>query len=225
MKTRYLLLVFAAFEVGYSNAAFVYGTSYDFPDGNPAISGAVQINGVLATPGQVNVNTGFFNPGFDPVATISDIPTLISNFNVIGSADVGNTTLNFNENHPGLFDTGMGQFRANAGDPSVGQRLYLFYGTGAVLAPGGTGYGLVDSGTTINADSFPPVVYTLSPAGGTILIGEAVTATGINAPALGIFNATAPAINIVTNSEPSVPEPSALLLGLLGFVGLLRRRR
>jgi hypothetical protein len=219
MKAKYLLPAFVAIGFASANAAVVNGTAYDF-SAAPAPSGAVLVDGTLATAGLINANVGFFTAGFDPTANLGDIPALITNFNIVASADVGNTMGSFGEDHPGLFDTGNGPLAAAPGDPAIGQTLYTFYGTGAALAPGGLGYGLVDSGVSVIVDTFPPETYVLSPAGGTILIGESVTATGINAPALGIADASAPGINIVT-----IPEPSALRLGLVGFVGILRRRR
>ena len=105
-----------------------------------------------------------------------------------------------------------------AGSQFAGQNIILFAGNGTTFANSDQGL-VVDTGIAFNSvsDGSPtPTTFTVRPSNSTVLFGSVVP---------NVFT---------TNTDTSVtegwqmapiPEPSAALLGALGALGLLRRRR
>lgn len=105
--------------------------------------------------------------------------------------------------------------------PLIGTTLYTFIGNSGTLS-GSNQFGLVRHPELLVADPAAPglpLSYTLEISDSVVLIGNTTT-TNVTDPALGISNATVPALRLV-----AIPEPSVALLGAIGALGLLRRRR
>jgi hypothetical protein len=201
-------------------AATINGTSFV----GGIITGGVLLNGVAATPGQVNANFGFFNSGFDIANAVSttNYASLFANFNIVSTADVGSTAGIYGEDYAGVFETGGFSFTTNAN--SIGRTIHAFYTGGSALSAASiaNGYALISSGQNITLDGFPPTDYVM-PVSGTLVgtnSGSSFTTAVFTAPNSGNVDVTAPALNLLV-----VPEPSAALLGAIGALSLLRRRR
>lgn len=226
MKTATKLLLVLGVSASSLSAATLLGTSFDY-GADPMISGGgILINGVAATPGTANANFGYFNVGFNVASAVAadDRGGLFANFRVISTADVGSTTSTFGSDYAGLFDSGAGAFVTDASN--INQTIYGLYTGGSSFSAESiaNGYALINSGQIIIADEFPPASYVMYAAGGTFVGGSEgsdIRTAMLSADALGVVQPTSvPAVNVVV-----VPEPSAALLGAIGALGLLRRRR
>jgi len=223
MKLTSKILALMAVGFASANAATVAGLTFNFAGAlGPEIAGGILVSGLPATVGQANANVGFFTTGFDVAGAVAsnNYSALVTNFNVVASAGVGDTAGTYGVNMPGMYDTNQGPLVTNAA--SIGRSLYSFFTVGSSLTAGnvGSAYALVNSGQTVIADAFPPTDYTLFTTTGTVVHGQLTTGT-FSAPPLGIeAGVSAPAFNLVP-----IPETSTALLGALGALGLLRRRR
>ena len=105
------------------------------------------------------------------------------------------------------------------GSPFAGKNVYLFAGNGTTLS-NSTQFVVAKSAFLFNAadDSLStPTVYTIRPDNSSILFGT---------PIANVLTASTDAsVTPGWQMASPIPEPSAALLGALGALGLLRRRR
>jgi len=147
------------------------------------------------------------------LATTTDFATINTNFTQLASASFatgGAAGYNGWANIDSVVFTG-------AQDTTFGGKaLYAWISNGSNLNSVVTGFGNIPLSTAV-----PPVLDT----------GIGVGNIGSLTQVLGTYNVdgVSPAYgsggNIVLNNSVAVPEPSAALLGALGALGLLRRRR
>jgi len=203
MKLRSLLLVIAGLTTGFAGAASVSLTNANFPTFSAFLSSAgVPISGVVT------------------IGTYSSEPT--SALNVLnGYTSLG--SLGFGTANGGVLD-GYAQGAVNVslplGSAAVGQQVYIVVGNAATLAAS-TEF-LVwkptsnSAGNTFTADNpvgGPDSVLILGSTGTTVVGNFGFVADIAGSGSQGHFRLAA------------VPEPSAMLLGAVGALGLLRRRR
>ncbi len=106
-----------------------------------------------------------------------------------------------------------------AGSQFVGQNMYAFVGNGTTFA-GSTEFLILKTSFTFTAadDSTPtPIVNTITAANSQVLFGSTIAD-------LKTTNADSSVTPGFLTAAP-VPEPSAAMLGILGAVAFLRRRR
>lgn len=106
-----------------------------------------------------------------------------------------------------------------AGSPFAGENIILFAGNGTSFA-NSTEFLVVDTGIAFNSvsDATPtPTSFTVRPSTSQVLFGSTVAnvlTTNTDSSTTAGWSMAAP-----------IPEPSAAILGALGALGLLRRRR
>jgi hypothetical protein len=172
-------------------------------------------SGTLLNGGIVAI--GYFTGGA-PSSNLGDIATTIANFNQQTTAVTGSYISDLGGSYAGYYQNSTIFLGADVlvANPLIGQGVYLFAGNAATLA-GSTEWALLQVGTFI-ADNPPAIIqYTAdalvaSTTPGNIVFGSLGSATDI----FGTHT---------TFQLAAVPEPSAALLGALGALGLLRRRR
>ncbi len=171
----------------------------------------------LSTGGIVTI--GYFNAGFDVAAnaSVTNAGILIDNFTIITSALTGSNSPSLGGAFAGFVEqentTSMGTI--TDGNPLLGRTLYSFIGNDATLG-GSNAYALVQLDVIGNDVPFE-FSYNSNPEGRTILIGSQGEFEG-NASGFGV--AVHPTVQLQL-----IPEPSVALLGALGGLALLRRRR
>jgi hypothetical protein len=106
-----------------------------------------------------------------------------------------------------------------AGDPLIGKKLYAFVGNLSTLASS-TAYALYLINTFVEEETGFGLTYLAQPKGITPLIGSIDSIT-INAP---LAAGSGGALETYSTLK-LVPEPSSALLGAVGALALLRRRR
>lgn len=167
--------------------------------------------------------TGYFTTGFDVAAAAvsQDFAALVSNFNILTSAQIGSTVGDFGVDVAGFYGSSV-----DYGAPGalLGSILYTMFGDGPSLATSGA-FGLVDfNGLAIGPDTPLPDSNnaTLAASGGwNVLVGSVGPNITIDGSAvLGAGNES-----VSVGTFALVPEPSVALLGALGVLGLVRRRR
>lgn len=127
-------------------------------------------------------------------------------------------------NYQGLFSRSGTLTLANL-DAFAGKNIYLVL-TNAATISGGTEYLVYKFNSTYigsGADTGGTLSFVIDTAvtnDGTLLLG---TRTGPSLTAAGFDTSAEPSFQLQTLA--AVPEPSAALLGMLGALGLLRRRR
>jgi hypothetical protein len=191
---------------------------------NPSTDIVVASTTSVALSGTI-VAVGWYNTGFDVNAavTANNYASLssASNFNVLVTTLTGETSNDFSSDIAGFYATTQQDY----GTPTVdmlGKQLYVLFGNGATLAAATTQYALVRFNDTIDADTPFADSNTLQLSGGSysILAGTTGTAIVDLSSIGGSANESNTSLNLV-----AIPEPSTGLLGALGMVGLLRRRR
>jgi hypothetical protein len=190
------------------------------------------INNVVAGPGDVLyadaanapltgsiVTLGIFTEGFDVQASVeaNDISALIDNFTIITSALTGNYSVSLGGNFAGYVEGGEVDGSLLIGsDPLIGVTLYSFVGNASTLEES-TSFALLNMYVFVDEEageldySANPLASPYSP-----LIGEYDSVTGDYGAGEGTYG---------TLKLAAIPEPSTALLGALGALGLLRRRR
>ena len=154
-------------------------------------------------------------------ADIANIGTLVSDFVVVGSTTLDSA---FGGGAPGagLFDANfLGVSLPNS--TLAGRGLFTFLGNAATLAASDQ-WLLWDNGAVIDAQDTPALPDSnsllMAQEGSALIAGGTTTVnvdlSGIGGPASFQLNAIQLAV---------VPEPSVALLGALGVLGLVRRRR
>ena len=209
MKIKKALILIAGLCYGTlaSNAATVSLANVQGGPGVDMLWG--DINGQPMNSGIVAV--GYFTAGVteEDISTIEGLFANLANFTTLQSAVPG-SSVNFPSagyllEDPFTFSpTGL-----------IGRNLYTIATDAASLAfADETSSFSMFRVATIAEDVPLPNDYIANPAGGTIIIGSVGTWEGETAFGSGVYDT----LNLV-------PEPSAALLGAIGALGLLRRRR
>jgi hypothetical protein len=161
---------------------------------------------------------GVFPAGFALTSSLTDKAVLLSNYTTLSSGLTGGPSSSLGGNPAGYAEYDPDdQANILTGNALLGRSLYSFMGNASTLA-GSTEFSLVLLGTILE-DLPNENSYSSNPAGLTPIIGS-----------LGTFNGDAgggPGISttLKTASLGAVPETSSALLGAIGALGLLRRRR
>lgn len=167
--------------------------------------------GTSAGPGVVA--TGIFSTDLLVGLTASQLVSAFSNF--------GNTTTAFSAGgsggNRGVFS--LSAAGTVAGSDFLNQNIYLLAGNGSTLAASTQFFVFKTTSLFTAADDASPTgtEYIFSPTSGTILFGNAVA----DMKTTSSDATTTPGFRMAV----AVPEPSAALLGAIGVLGLLRRRR
>lgn len=162
---------------------------------------------------------GYFTAGFDVATAISsnDFASLISNFVVLTSATIGANSSSLEGAYAGYVEGALTDIgNVTGANPLIGVALYTFVTDSSGFGDA-TAFAIVNNNLVIGDDQPTPRSYTLNPANGTLVLGTESTYTG-NAGGLG--NGTYEVFRLT-----AIPEPSTMLLGAIGALGLLRRRR
>jgi hypothetical protein len=155
----------------------------------------------------------------DPVNFTNTLLNLdLDNFTQITSALTGSASASLSGSFSGYVEAANFQGATiTVGNVLLNRPLYVFAGNAATLA-GSTEWALKQV-ATISDDSPLEQTYLANPFGGAApKIGSFGTFTG---DASGFGSSTYQTLQLA----PAVPEPSAALLGAIGALGLLRRRR
>jgi MYXO-CTERM domain-containing protein len=179
------------------------------------------------------MNGGIVTMGYFPASvlladidTIQELYTQLNNFTVVTSAAPGTLSAQLQTSNPGYADqaaaTSVGTVSVTNSSPLLGRQIYSIVTNFATLGQAASApltdtseFALVAIGAF--GDDVPfENQYSSNPAGKAPIIGT-----------LGAFNGDAGAGDgaYLTLRMDAVPEPSAALLGALGALGLLRRRR
>lgn len=210
-----------------------------------AMAGTVSIQSITdgmggtTTPGETMIlsvggsplASGFAGGGYFSITDAEvNLAVSSSNFALLAQSFVSIASDNFASGVNTVFGAGNipGFYAANPvsyGAPGslLGKTLYTFIGDGASLLASGA-FALYRHADTIDADLPFEDGNSLLLANGTLLVGTTGTgtynSTGIN-PDSGSANQSVGTIRLVQ----AIPEPSTALLGAIGALGLLRRRR
>jgi len=209
MKTLSKIVIIALASTCLSQAAVTINAANftNLSTGLPVLDAS----GVPLTSGNRSWSVGYFAPSFNFAdATASSI---ISGFTIFGTT---NTNFSFN----GAF-SGSEAVALPANDATfTGKTIYTVVGNGATVA-GSTAFAV------LTANVLFPVVdgaanglatsSTLAPSN--VVFGKVLNSGSFTQPAGGSFPS---GVQVLT---AAIPEPSAALLGALGALGLLRRRR
>jgi hypothetical protein len=164
------------------------------------------------------VTIGVFPSGFSLGTSLTDKATLLSNYTTLSSGLTGGTSSSLGGNPAGYAEYDPDdQASILTGNPLLGRSLYSFMGNAATLAAS-TQFSLVLLGS-INEDLPNEFSYSSNPGGLTPVIGTLGTFAGDLGGGPGNFT------TLKTASLVAVPESSAAILGAVGALGLLRRRR
>jgi hypothetical protein len=163
------------------------------------------------------VTLGVFQTGFDVAGNVTNLSQLVSNFTTIfASGAIGNNSTSLGGVYPGYAEHGVvDNAPLLTGNTLIGQILYLFAGDGVDLGSSNA-FALLNMGPLQNED-------------GGELDFVANPAFRLGAPLIGVIDSKTgdfggQGVSTFTTLQ-LVPEPSAALLGALGALGLLRRRR
>jgi hypothetical protein len=171
----------------------------------------------------VNMSSGIVTVGV--FATLSDgvvgsqsFGTLAGDFTVLGSDLFNDIDAPFTE-----IVAGMTSIDSNYGAPGVnqGKTIYVFVGNNSATFSSSSEFFLLRTTSVIEADA-PSDSNTLSLATSTVVFGTAQNNGVYDGDSIAL-SSNQPATNAI--NMVAVPEPSAAMLGALGMVGLLRRRR
>jgi hypothetical protein len=166
------------------------------------------------------VSVGYFTSGFNLNDNINNQALLLANYTVLSSVTTGSTSPTHDPTLT-LFFPGYTEYEpidtaAITGlDPRIGLILYSFNGNASTL---GTSNEFSLFQVDPIADDDPTEIeYFINPSGATPLIGTLGTYIGDAGGGVGEYN--------TLKTATIIPEPSAALLGSLGVLVLLRRRR
>jgi hypothetical protein len=227
MKTKYISILTTFSLAALSSAATIRVSSLTNLDGSApdtlilSAANAPLAFGIVGT-GKFSVNDAAVDLLITSATTTGDYSGLISAFDSFVGTDDFATGVDFIfgiGSVPGAFALG-----ADLGAPTahIGATLYSFFGNAATLS-GSTEFGLYRHSEKLVADPAqptPPNDYNLLLTGGSLLIGTSTSFVSTDTN-LGTNGDSMSAIKLVA----AVPEPSAALLGAIGAMALLRRRR
>lgn len=159
------------------------------------------------------VSLGYFPSGY----TFTTAAAAVTNFTSLTSALAGSFSDTFGASLPGYVEAATFQGTTIAtGNALAGRALYVFAGNAATLA-GSTGFGLQQV-ASIALDEPLEQAYTANLVGAPApIFGTVGSYTG---DAGGQGSSTYTTLNVA-----AIPETSTALLGAIGALGLLRRRR
>lgn len=197
--------------------------------GLTAMAGAAtaSINNVAAGPGDflyadgsnnlmtgAIVTLGTFTTGFDVTANLGNFTALIENFTPLTSGLTGNASASLGGSFAGYAEYDPVDIGSITGaNALLGQTLYSFVGNLGTLAESDQ-FGLLDMGP-LRDDVPVPNDYSSNPDFAVeTLIGDYGTFVGDAGAGQGTYN-----------TFQLVPEPSSALLGVIGAMCFLRRRR
>ena len=161
------------------------------------------------------VALGYFTGG-TPSSSLVGIQATIAAFTPKASALTGSFSVDLEGSFAGYVQAGeVTGAEIPLGSALIGLPVYVFVGNASTLA-GSTAWALQQV-STIAADSPNVQSYTAVPSGIAPVIGSLGTFTG----AVNGASASYSTLQLAT----AVPEPSAAILGVIGALGLLRRRR
>ncbi len=165
------------------------------------------------------VTLGVFASGFNVYENLNDYAALVSNFTTIfasgttggASASLGLASASGYVEFPAVDNVPL-----LTGNPLIGQTLYLFFGDKATLSFSNE-LVLLNMGVLQNEDG-GELDYAANPAFrvGAPLLGTLDTVTG---------DFGGQGVSTFTTVRGNFPEPSSALLGVVGALGFLRRRR
>jgi hypothetical protein len=227
MKTKLLLLTLSTTLVSLTHAASYRINSGSGVDANGITNSADQAfrsgtilgaslgganGGLSGGPGVIAVGT-FSTDSFDGVSSPASLISLFTN--------LGSATSTFGSAGPtsnrGLYSLSVST--PIGGSSFAGKNLYLFAGNGATFATS-TEFLILKSSSTLSAaddDVATGIDLTFRPSNSTLLLGN----NEANVFTTGADTTTTPG----WSTAVLVPEPSSILLGAVGALGLLRRRR
>jgi hypothetical protein len=229
MKLKSTILAGLAMSFGLSSS---YGAIYNVLNGTTATANGIAPTGLLSdlsAAAAVGTFTGFSSPtnpgvygfGFfgvtdSAVTNATQLTDIVTAFTVFGTTDTFNGG-GAPTNQRGLF--AHSQSGVVTGSSFSGKNIYLLVGNGATF--GASSELLVLKNTSLFTDAQDSVPtaqnITFSTATATLLFGRNIAdvkTTGTDSSATAGWG-----------TAKAVPEPSAALLGALGALGLLRRRR
>ena len=216
MKTKLLFAAAVLAMASVSNGAtylvsnVASGTSNDVLIETKA-TGALLNGGIVAI--------GWFTGGA-PSSNLALITTTISNFNMQASVLAGSYSVDLGGSYAGYYQGSLVTGSTIlTGNPLIGQGVYLFAGNASTLAAS-TEYAIVKVGTYTAEDAAFPNQYTAN-ASSVLTPSNRVIGTldSVGNPLGGTSQ------SLKLDAVAPIPEPSAALLGALGVLGLLRRRR
>jgi hypothetical protein len=236
MKIKLALGLSIIAGAGLANAAI-----YTFNNAATGVGDTLYANSSGALMSGTVIQVGTFTPGFNLNANLGSSTALISNFIVAGNSLTTGLAIRLTGSPSDSFGLtnpvpGYAEYapidsdNIVTGNALIGQLLYAFGGNAATLALS-TEYFLFLV-ATIADDAAAENEYVVNPAGITPLIGTVGTFTGNPGFIPGALPSDPPISagvgqgNYLTlNTIVPIPEPSAALLGAVGVLGLLRRRR
>ena len=221
---RNLMIVAAAIFAGNLHAAT---TTYTWTTGTTATSNGIQNTAGLAYQNSISasfagpgvISWGYFNISDAQITGAASASTLVNAFQNWNTAGTGTFAAPGPGGNRGTFN-----FNAAAADLQTGgagaafqnKNMYVFVGSGATFATSGEFLVLKTTFTFDAAESGPTAfLKTITTSNATPLFGSAVA---------NVFTTTTDASQ-TPGWQTAVPEPSAALLGAIGALGLLRRRR
>jgi hypothetical protein len=218
-KSNILTLLALASCIATTNAAtiIISNANDGLTDTLYADSNNVLMNGGL-------VATGYFTASttVGDIDTIPELRSALANFTIITSISPGSESGTLGGSFAGYADqfpnaTTVTGSPINSG-ALLGRSIFTIVTSAADLNStlSTSGFALFQSGT-LSGDDPNVVEITATPAGVTPIIGSTGTTTGnFGGQGVGTYN---------TLKMSAIPEPSTALLGALGVLALLRRRR
>jgi hypothetical protein len=180
-------------------------------------------NGDLLDGGIVAI--GHFN-GSTP--NVEDKNALVAGFTTLHSGLVGAFSIDLEDAYPGYIqvdgilgtpetpDPYPGE-QITGTNPLIGALVYMFVGNASTFAAS-THFALASIGTFATDDPNEQQ-YTADPASASIVGGLGASDSWVGDPGTGVSG------NYTTLKLVAIPEPSSMLLGAIGALALLRRRR
>ena len=221
MKTYKIILATAVALCSWVNGAVVIASND--PGGAAIQAGETRAffdqSGTALSGGYVGIGAFSTLPDF----TADDGVAVESLFNQLGNAGSFNYTI-AGTGVPGIFSHSASEpiIEGGQGAEFIGQNIFVVIGNGASIGASSELF-VLDSGKTFGADnpSFNETIDFNGATPGTILFGRDDFSGGELETSAGNFGSSDQSYQ----TAQLVPEPSVALLGLLGGLGLLRRRR
>lgn len=222
MKLKLIAAAALIAASSHSNAAIYYVSNLVTGSGSSEAlyQSAGLANAPLLSGGIVAL--GYFpSNAYVPSSSLGDINTTISDFIIVAFALAGSNSAQLSGPGAAGYVDAAAVDLANiaSNSPLVGRALYAFAGSASTLSTS-TAWALKQVATLVD-DEAAEGEYFANPKGGVApVIGTIGSFTGEPLPDLAAGPSTFSTLQLV-----AVPEPSAVLLGALGAIGLLRRRR
>jgi len=215
MKMKYIAALFLGLSLSASAAIYIPSNVIN---GDGSTDALIQNNDNSLNSGGT-VLVGYFAAGyiFSSLDTEALMLSAITDFTSVASASIGGNSASLGGAFAGYYEGVTNDTAAITSGSLLGRALYVFAGNSGTLA-GSTEWAIKQFGT-IASDDPNEQTYVANPFGGTApQFGSFGTFTG---NASGFGSSTFQTLQLAA----VVPEPSAALLGAIGALGLLRRRR